>query len=111
MVGSVFVEPVDGLAEALFEGDFGLPVDEFFGSGDIEAAAGLAVGLGGVPADFFGDGFFGCEAGEFGDEVDEVFDGDFHVGAEVDRGWVVHLFSGCQQSIGAVFDVEELAAC
>lgn len=39
------VEPVDGLAEALFEGDFGIPVEEVFGSLDIEAAAGLAVGF------------------------------------------------------------------
>ncbi len=71
----------------------------------------MAVGFGGVPLDFLFDGFFGGEAGEFGDEVDEVFDGDFHVGPEVDGGWVVHLFGGGQESIGAVFDVEELAAC
>ena len=34
-VVAVLGEPVDGLAEALFEGDFGVPVEEVFGSLDI----------------------------------------------------------------------------
>lgn len=47
----VFAEPLDGAGEAFLEAYFGLPVQQFLGAAGVEAAAGLAVGLGRVPAD------------------------------------------------------------
>ena len=49
------------------------------GPGNVEAAFGLAIGLGWVPDDS------AIEAGEPGDCADEFLDGDFITGAEVDR--------------------------
>ena len=61
----------DGAAEAFVETGAGAEAELPFGAGYVEAAAGLAVGLGGVP-----DGSAG-EAGEAGDYFGEVADGDF----------------------------------
>ena len=60
---AVVVEPLDGLLESLAQPMARLEPEEFFGAGDVEAAARLAVWFGGVPldrageADFFGDEF------------------------------------------------------
>lgn len=85
--------------EALFEGGLGGEVEGLLGSGGVEAAAGLAVGFGGVPVDL------ACVAAELGDQFGEVADGDFAAGAEVDGVGGVVVFGGQDDGFGGVFDV------
>ncbi len=70
----------------------------------VDAAAGLTVGLGRVPADL------AVEPGGVGDELDQVPDRQLLVGAEVDRLGAVVALGRQHDALGGVVDVEELAA-
>src|SRR5688500_9861522 len=96
--------PLDRLRQALFEGRFGDEAELVAGAGDVEAAAGPAVGFRRVPDDR------AFEPRELGDEMREVLHRHLAAGAEVDRlGAVVAEHRG-EDALGAVVDVQELAA-
>src|SRR5687767_8214199 len=96
--------PLDRLRQALFERRFAAEAEPVAGAGDVEAAAGLAVGLRRVPDDR------AFEPRALGDEMREVLHRDLAAGAEVDRlGAVVAEHRG-QDPLGAVVDVQKLAA-
>src|ERR1039457_6152021 len=69
--------PVDGLAEAGIELCSRAEGEFAFGSGYVEAAARLAVGLGGVPDDA------ATATGEAGDGGGEVADAALHAAGEI----------------------------
>src|ERR1035438_843852 len=95
---------IDGAAEAFFEPGAGAPAEGALGTGDIETAARLAVGLCGVPDDAT------AETGEGGDLVDQIAEEDFPAAAQVDGIGPIIPFGGSHDGFGAIFDVEELAA-
>jgi len=103
------LEPLDCPLEPFLEPDLRFPVHQLSRARHIQAPTRLPVGLGGVPADLLLDRVLVGEPGELGDQVHEIADRDLHVGAQVDRGRVVHLFRGRQDPVGAVLDEEELA--
>ena len=70
----------------------------------VDPAPGLAVGLGGVPADL------ARRTRWLGDELDQVADRQLLVGAEVDRLGAVVALGREHDALGGVVDVEELAA-
>ena len=103
-VVKVRFEPGDCFPEAVFQGGAGGETDGVAGAADIEAAAGLAVGFGGVPDDL------AFEPAEAGDEFGQILDGDLAAAAEIHRFGRIVFFHREDESFGAVFDVEEFAA-
>src|SRR5690606_38105374 len=80
-----------------FESEF------LLGALGVEAAAGLAVGFGGVPAEFT------VEAAEAADGLGEVLDRDLHAGTEIDRLGAVVAVGRHSNALGGVADEEEFA--
>src|SRR5688572_19499981 len=103
LIGGVLAEPGDRLLQALFERCRGGEVEQLSGAAGVEAAAGLAVGLGGVPDEL------ALEAGEAGYQLGEVANGDLARRADVDRLGAVEALGRGDDRLGAVVDVEELA--
>jgi len=100
--GSVLAEPVDCSFQAFVEGHLGLEAEELFGSRDIEPAAWLAIGFGGVPADL------AFEAGELYNFIDEVFDCDFESCTDIDGLGAVVAFGGQEDTLGGVACINKL---
>ena len=82
----------------------GPPAEQLLGARGVDAPAGLAVGLGRVPAQL------AVEADEAGDRLDRLADRDLVVGAEVDRLGAVVDLGRQHDGLGGVVDVEVLAA-
>src|ERR1043165_3238312 len=95
----VRTEPVDGSLEPFFKSDLGLEAYDLLGLLGIEAAPRLAVGLGRIPLDA------ALEPGELHDQLDQVLDRDFHVGAEVERIGVILALRGQDDALGGVVHV------
>ena len=72
-------EPGDGLGDAGTQIMGRLEAEKLFGPRHIQAAARLAVGLGGIPNDLAG------KADLFGDDLGQIADSDLLAGSEVDR--------------------------
>ncbi len=72
--------------------------------GDVEEFAGGAVGFGEIVIDIT------FEAGDAGDEVGQVDDGQILAGADIDQAGLVVVFHEVEGGVGQVIDVEELAA-
>lgn len=96
--------PFDGLRESFVEGGVGAEAKGALGGGDVQAAAGLAVGFGGVPEDL------AAKAGEGADLAHEILDADLKAGADVDGVAAVVTLRGEQDRFGAVFHEQEFAS-
>src|SRR6266566_9374189 len=94
--------PGDGPAQAFVEGRARAEAELTLGPGDVQRAARLAVGLGRVPADL------AAEAGQPGDQLRQVADGDLHPRADVDRLRLVVALGGPHDPFGGILDVDEL---
>src|SRR5581483_12456442 len=86
--------PRDSLAKRRLRAEAEQPL----GARDVEAAAGLPVGSGGVPQEL------ALVAGGLGDQRGEVADRDLLAGAEVDRFGAVVAVACRDERFGAVLD-------
>src|SRR3989338_4665205 len=89
--------------QPLLERRLRLEPEFFLRAAHVQAAARLAVRLGGVPADL------ALEAHVFGDESCELFDGDLHARADIDRLRFVVFYGREHDAFGRVGRVHELA--
>jgi len=93
--------PGDGLAEAGLEIGYRFEAEHLAGAGGVQGATGLAVGFGGIPAEF------AFVAGEAGDGFGEIADGDFLADAEVDGFGGVELFGAEDDATSGVVHIDE----
>jgi hypothetical protein len=63
----------------------------------------LSVGFGAVPADL------PLEVGQFDNELNQILDGDFHVGAQIHWDRFIKNLSGSHHALGRVFHVQEFS--
>src|SRR6266571_4078692 len=94
--------PGDGPAQAFVEGCARAEAELTLGPGDVQGAARLAVGLRRVPMDL------AAEAGQSGDQLRQVADGDLLSRADVDGFRLVVSLRGAHDPLGGVLDIEEL---
>ena len=96
--------PCDGFTQSLFERCSGGESQHLLRPAHVQAAAGLAVGLGGVPDDF------ACERARSRDQFRQVL---MVISRPLPRlmGSGESYFSiASDQAVGAVFDIEKFAA-
>ncbi|HQU37463.1 MAG TPA: hypothetical protein PLR65_12835, partial [Anaerolineales bacterium] len=90
---------MDRAPHPLFKRDLRAPAEIVFCAADIERAAGLTVGLVGLPDDL------ACKTCHFRGHLHEVFDGNFLTRTEIDWLGTVVFFGGGDDPIGGIFHV------
>src|SRR6266852_6441829 len=96
--------PFDRPEKALAEPGRG-PESEFaLGSGDVQTASGLAVGLRRIPCDP------SFEIAQFSDQLDQISNCDFATDTQIDRFRAVIALRGHHDAARAILDIEEFTA-
>ena len=95
--------PSNGAPQAIFKPNLGLPTQSLGSARNIEATPGLSVGFGAVPANLT------LEIGQFDNELNQILDGDFHVGAKIHWDWFIKNLGGPHHALGRVFHVQEFS--
>src|SRR5438552_3166915 len=95
--------PVYGAPQALLEADCGSKPELLLGSGSIELAAGLAVGLGGVP------GYASPETGGVGNQFGQFANADLGCRAKVQRLRLVVALRSQYDTLRSVLHVQKLS--
>src|SRR5690606_15110355 len=95
--------PGNGVFQALIEGRTRAEAKLALGAADVETAARLAVGFGGVPAQL------ALETDQRGDFFGQFADADLHAAAQIARLAAVIVGRSQRNAFGGVLDMQELA--
>ena len=94
-------KPVEGLSQAIIECCAGVETELVASPGTIDASSGLAIGLGGIPTNL------ALKSDQIHNDFDEFSNGEFPIGAEIDRLVTVLKLRGEHDPLGSVIDKEE----
>jgi hypothetical protein len=94
-------KPVEGLFQAFIERCVCVETELVASPGAVNASSGLAIGLRGIPTNL------AFESDKLHNDFDEFSNGEFSIGAEIDRLVTVVKLRGEHDSFGCVIDKEK----